>query len=177
MEETIPSDRRRGDVFAFEVTEMITDDPRWTAACHRYNQATKRCDELAAAMLDAPVANVASLVALMAYAGEHVEQGYLWPEDIVDETVDDRRRSWERWLLMKAAKVMRELGDEPSAAPARKADSDLDPGRAAHIEELASAFVRIEGELHDMVRAAQLAENQLHETLGNLDCAHDGESR
>jgi hypothetical protein len=39
------------------------------------------------------------------------------------------------------------------------------------------AIIPIEGELYDMVRAARLAENQLHEAVGNLRCAHDGESR
>jgi hypothetical protein len=36
------------------------------------------------------------------------------------------------------------------------------------------AFARIEGEIYDMVRAARLAENALHEVVGNLDCAFEG---
>jgi hypothetical protein len=36
------------------------------------------------------------LVALFADAGEHVEQGYPRPEGLIDDTVDDHPRDWER---------------------------------------------------------------------------------
>jgi hypothetical protein len=45
----------------------------------------------------------------MAYAGEQAERGYLWPEGIVDEMVDDQPKDWERWVPMKAAAKMRQL--------------------------------------------------------------------
>jgi hypothetical protein len=173
MEEVIPKEKRQGDMFVREVTEVAGDDPGWTAACHWFNDALNKSDEIALQMLAAPITSISSLAALMAYAGEHVEQGFLWPEEIVIDEIDDKARDWERWVLMRAAKVMRELGDEPSAAPANGPEI----GRAAHMEELASAFIRIEGGIYDMVSAARLAENQLHEAVGNLNCAHDGDSR
>jgi hypothetical protein len=75
---------------------------------------------------------------------------------------------------MKGAKAMRELsvGTSPELY-------GPEVGRAAAAEQKAfqRAFSTIEGELYDMVRAAQLAENQLHEAVGNLKCAHEGDSR
>jgi len=109
MEETIPEDRRRGDMFGWEVTEVATDDPLWTAACHSFNEALLKSDEIACAMLDIEITSVEGLAALMAYAGEHVEQGFLWPQGIIDDTVDDKARDWEQWALVKAAKTMRQL--------------------------------------------------------------------
>jgi hypothetical protein len=96
-------------MYACEVTEVSTDDPRWTAACHRFNDAFQKSDEIACAMLDAPITSLEGLAALMAYAGEKAERGYLWPEGIVNDTGDDQPRDWERWVLMKAAATMRQL--------------------------------------------------------------------
>jgi hypothetical protein len=109
MEQTIPDDRRKGDFFGGKVDEVATDDPRWTAACHRFNASFRKSDDIALAMLDTPSTSVEALVALLAYAGEHSEQGCLWPEEIVDETVDDKPRDWERWVLIRAVATMRSL--------------------------------------------------------------------
>jgi hypothetical protein len=91
------------------VDEVGADDPRWTAACHRFCDSFGKSDEIALAMLDTPINSIEALAVLMAYAGEHSEQGLLWPEEIVDESVDDKPRDWERWILMKAAETMRQL--------------------------------------------------------------------
>jgi hypothetical protein len=109
MEEAIPEEHRRGYLCGFKVTEVSTDDPRWTAACHRFNDTFSKSDEIALAMLDTPITSVEGLAALMAYAGEKAERGYMWPEEIVDETFDGQPRDWERWVLIKAAATMREL--------------------------------------------------------------------
>jgi len=42
MEQTIPDDRRKGDFFGGKVDEVATDDPRWTAACHRFNASFRK---------------------------------------------------------------------------------------------------------------------------------------
>jgi hypothetical protein len=109
MEQTIPDDRREGDLFGGKVDEVATDDPRWTAACHRLCDSFRKSDDIALAMLDTPINSIEALAVLMAYAGEHSEQGFLWPEEIVDETVDDKPRDWERWVLIRAAATMRSL--------------------------------------------------------------------
>jgi hypothetical protein len=109
LEQTVPEDRRRGDFFGGKVEEVATDDPLWRAACQRFNDAFRKSDDIALAMLDTPINSIEALAALMAYAGEHSEQGFLWPDEIVDESVDDKPRDWERWVLIKAAATMRSL--------------------------------------------------------------------
>jgi hypothetical protein len=99
--------RANGYIDGDEVCEVSKDDPRWTAACHRFDVAFRRSDEIALAMHRSRA--LRGLAALMAYAGEQAEQGYLWPERIVDETVDDQPRDWERWVLIKAAATTRQL--------------------------------------------------------------------
>jgi hypothetical protein len=113
----------------------------------------------------------------------------IWPA-IVDELLNDKKgRRWEQLVLLKAARTMRNLAALKRAAQANVAH-DLDPaqfaeiygpevGRAAAAEQKAfsRAFARLEGELYDVVRASRLAENALHETVGNLECDHDGDSR
>jgi hypothetical protein len=47
MEQTIPEDRRRGDIYGGEVTEVATDEPRWTEACDRYSNAFRKSDAIA----------------------------------------------------------------------------------------------------------------------------------
>jgi hypothetical protein len=42
MEQTIPDDRRKDDFFGGKVDEVATDDPRWTAACHRFNASFRK---------------------------------------------------------------------------------------------------------------------------------------
>jgi hypothetical protein len=108
MEEAIPEEQRAGYLCGREVTEVSTDDPRWTAACYRFNDTFSKTDDIALAMLDTPIASVEGLAALMAYAGEKAELGYMWPEEIVDETFDGQPRNWERWVLVKAAATMRQ---------------------------------------------------------------------
>jgi hypothetical protein len=109
MEESISEDQRQGDMSGGEVTEVATDDPRWTAACHRFNEAFRKSDEIALAMLDAPISSLEGLAALMAYAGEHTLQGLLFPEGIIDDTLDEKPRDWIEWVLIKAATTVRQL--------------------------------------------------------------------
>jgi hypothetical protein len=109
LEQTIPDDRRKGDFFGGVVEEKATDDPRWTAACHRFCDSFRKSDDIALAMLDAPINSIEALAALIAYSVEHSEKGLLWPEDIVDDDVDGKRRDWDRWVLIKAAATIRSL--------------------------------------------------------------------
>jgi hypothetical protein len=109
MEESIPDARRQGDLYGAKVTEVATDDPRWTAACHAYNSAFRNEDAIALAMLDEPIASLEGLAALMAYAGEYALQGLLWPEGIIDDTIDDKPRDWIELVLIKAATTVRQL--------------------------------------------------------------------
>jgi hypothetical protein len=55
----------------------------------------------------------------------------LWPEGIIDDAVDDKARDWERWVLMKAAKTMRELS--AVTTPAVSTVDDLDPAGIADL--------------------------------------------
>jgi hypothetical protein len=101
LEETIPACRRVGDMFGNEVMEVATDDPRWTAA-----------DAIALAMLDAPIPSAEELLALVAYAGEHLAEGQLWPDCIADDELANwtsRARNFETRVLMKAAETLRRL--------------------------------------------------------------------
>jgi hypothetical protein len=114
LEETIPEHLRRGDMFCFEVTEVASDDPRWTAACHRYNDASINADQIAIEMLEVPILSHEGLAAVMAYAGEHIGAGYLWPDGLDADEVGIVGREgclcdWETALLVKAASTMRQL--------------------------------------------------------------------
>jgi hypothetical protein len=64
---------------------------------------------IALAMLDEPIASLEGLAALMAYAGEYVRQGLLWPEGIIDDTIDEKPRDWIELVLIKAATTVRQL--------------------------------------------------------------------
>jgi len=65
LEMAIPKDRRRGETRCFEVTEVSTDDPRWTAVYHRYNDATVTADEIAMRMLDDAPVTLSGVTALL----------------------------------------------------------------------------------------------------------------
>ena len=43
------------------------------------------------------------------YAGEYVLQGLLWPEGIIDDTIDEEPRDWIELVLVKAARTVRQL--------------------------------------------------------------------
>jgi hypothetical protein len=108
LEETLPEDLRRTDMQGGIVTEVDGDDPRWIEATHRYANAFAECDDIATQMLDAPITSLATLAAIVSYAGEHLEAGYLWPDSLYDET-EGASRSWERWLFLKLAGAVRGL--------------------------------------------------------------------
>jgi hypothetical protein len=113
LEEAIPAEQRRGStIFRWEVTEVATDDPRWTAACHACGDAALKADQIAIDMLDAPISSAEGLGALMSYAGEHIAAGHLWPRDLEGDRIAGREGclcDWETALLVKAASTMRQL--------------------------------------------------------------------
>src|SRR5271169_1694732 len=112
LEETVPEERRRGDTCAWEVTEVTTDDPRWTAACHALNDAATKADEIAVEMLNVPISSFEGLAAVMAYAGEHIADGYLWPDSLEADDVPGHagcQCGWETILLVKATETVRQL--------------------------------------------------------------------
>ena len=90
------------------VTIVATDDPRWTAACVRYNEAVLKADALALEMLDVPPVSLAGVAALLTYAAEFVEEGNLWPEAVVGDD-DDIGRDWQHCALLNAAAATRQL--------------------------------------------------------------------
>jgi hypothetical protein len=173
MEESIPEDQRQGDMYGGEVTEVATDDPRWTAACHQFNDAFRKSDEIALAMLDTPIMSVEGLVALLAYAGEHSEQGLLWPKEIINETVDDKPQDWERWVLKMAAETMRRLSAPavtmPTIEERAARDSEIGRAPATKREQFAEAFQELEADVCDFSRSARLAELQLHQAIGDFN--------
>jgi hypothetical protein len=113
LEVAIPEEQRRGDtMFRLEVTEVATDDPRWTAACYACGDASLNTDQIALDMLDAPISSAEGLTALLAYAGEHIAAGHLWPRDLDGREMVGREGClyhWETALLVKAAETMRKL--------------------------------------------------------------------
>lgn len=109
LKQTIPKSRRKGASWCWTITEVATDDPRWTDILHRQDEAFRKSDEIAIDLLDAKIASLGELTALMAYAVEYTEQGREWPHDIVDEAVDDIARCWEMWMFIKAAEAVRRL--------------------------------------------------------------------
>jgi hypothetical protein len=173
LEEVLPKEKRQGDMVGREVTEVAGDDRRWTAACHWFCDAFNKSDDIALQMLAAPITSVSSLAALMAYAGEHVEQGFLWPEEIVIDEIDDKARDWEQWVLMRAAKAMRDglNEEEASGPPVVRFTPEGVRASAAEEKALASAFQDLESEVCDLPRAARLAQLQVHEAVGELKCS------
>ncbi|WP_371423275.1 hypothetical protein [Tardiphaga sp.] len=162
MEETIPADRRQGDLHCRVVTEVATDDPRWTAACHSFNNCFNHADEIALAMLNAPICSLSELAALMAYAGERIEQGHLWPERVKQTPDEEDPKDWIELVLIKAAKTLRILNRD---APATKDSAGVDNTR------MCRAFSALEPDLRDLARHTRLAVNQLHSAVGDLRCS------
>ena len=117
LEEAIPKEQRRGSMFRWEATEVATDDPRWTAACHACKDASLRADQIAIDMLDSPISSAEGLAALISYAGEHIAAGHLWPRDLEGDGIAGREGclcDWEVALLVKAASTMRQLNSVTS---------------------------------------------------------------
>jgi hypothetical protein len=158
LEEELPKARRRGNLMAGVVTEVRTDDPRWTAACHRLRDAFNISDEIAIAMLHAPISGLEDLDALMGYAGEHVERGLLWPDSVTMESDEEEPRDWTVLVLIKAAKAMRDL--DRSKAPV--AESPMEH------RDYYGAYFELESEIRDITRAARLAQIQLWRAVGDL---------
>jgi len=86
-------------------------------ACLRFGQARRsvvrkssRVGPLANMELSSPhPVRRLGFAALMAYAGEYVLQGLLWPEGIIDDTIDEEPRDWIELVLVRAARTVRQL--------------------------------------------------------------------
>ena len=73
------------------LTIVPSGDPRWIDITRRYYEESRRSDQIALQMLSVQPATLAGAAALLNYAADHVEAGYLWPDDLseVDENSVD----------------------------------------------------------------------------------------
>jgi hypothetical protein len=99
LEETVPAERRKSNCWGWKLTIVETDDPRWIAAIRESNELSRRTDEIAAEMVSVDL-SVAGAAALLQYAIEHTEAGYVWPDNLADEDApaDAKDSGWFYFL-------------------------------------------------------------------------------
>jgi hypothetical protein len=122
MEQMIEKAKRKGSVYANEVTTVATDDPRWTEVCIRLSDASKELDALALRMINEPLASVEGVTALLDYAAAYVDAGNLWPQGITDDDEAHQRflgqTPWQHYVIANAAEALRGLTGAPTPAGA-----------------------------------------------------------
>lgn len=108
LDEELPYERKRSNYCAGEATIVETDDPRWIEAQHATNATLDAAEGAALDLLEVRATTVAGAAALLAYAAEHVRQGYGWPQDLVDDD-HKNRRDWEVYLHEAVADSLKEI--------------------------------------------------------------------
>ncbi len=90
------------------------DDPRWTAIQAEYWAASDAADKIAWSLVDRPPTSGAGLAALFAYADEHEDAGYEWPDSRHHLTASGTydymvEEDWRQSLMTAAASVLQTL--------------------------------------------------------------------
>lgn len=112
LEEELPQEKRESNFFAWKLTIVPTDDPRWIDITHRYYEESERSDNIAVQLVSISPTTLAGVAALMEYAADHVEAGYMWPDDLADEEEDSRegrRGDWFFFLNRHLAAAVQQL--------------------------------------------------------------------
>jgi len=120
MEQIIPDEMQKGTTSGFEVQIVETDDPRWTAANVRYNESAIKLDNIAIDMLNVAPTTLAGLEAILKYAAQYTQDGFLWPGAglIGDDGEEDGKsafashyRDWNFYLLRNLGNAVEKMVD------------------------------------------------------------------
>jgi hypothetical protein len=89
----IPPSARRSEWNVSGPTIIPSDDERWKEAQRQHHYEFYHSDEIAMRMLSVRPTTLTGAVALLEYATDHIDQGYLWPDDLssIDEKHGDGR--------------------------------------------------------------------------------------
>ena len=125
LEQTIDEAKCKGNAYGGEVTIVETDDPRWTEAFVRTNDASRNVEAAALRMLEESPASLAGVVALLDYAVEYVQAGNCWPQDLEDKEKACRiflnQTPWQHYVIANAAEFLRGLSaPTPTGAAAQR---------------------------------------------------------
>jgi hypothetical protein len=115
LEQCLPEEKQKSDFYCFELNIVPSDDPRWIDITRQYYEGFRKSDDIALQMLTTAPTTLAGVSALLKYATDHVDAGYLWPdklggiEDGDDESVVSHRRHWFFFLNRSLAEAVRRL--------------------------------------------------------------------
>ncbi|WP_029587544.1 hypothetical protein [Bradyrhizobium sp. URHD0069] len=84
----IPAAKSKSSSFGRELDIVKTDDPRWIAYTKEWVELSQKTDEIAGELVSVDNLSLAGAAALLAYAIEHAEAGYLWPDSLQDASDD-----------------------------------------------------------------------------------------
>jgi hypothetical protein len=113
LEHALPNDKQESNFFGWQLTIVPTDDPRWIDITRRYYEESKKSDEIAAELVSVLPTTMAGVAAILEYAGDHVDAGYLWPDNL-EELADGNdestvSRPWSFFLNRNLARAIRRL--------------------------------------------------------------------
>jgi hypothetical protein len=115
LERSLPKEKQESNFYGWQLTIVPTDDPQWIDITQRYYEEEERCDEIAAQMVSVSPTTLAGVAAILQYAADHVDAGYLWPDDLGeladcdDESMVSHRQDWLFFLNRNLAEAVRRL--------------------------------------------------------------------
>jgi hypothetical protein len=90
IEETLPMKKQKRNFSGWQLAIVPTDDPRWIDITRQCYEESKISGEIALQMLSVSPTTLAGLAAMLECAADHVDAGYLWPDDLGELEKDNR---------------------------------------------------------------------------------------
>jgi hypothetical protein len=106
LEQSLPNDRRRSVITAWEETIVESDDPRWPAALRARSEASISMDGLAIDLLNIEATTVAGIEALLRYFADQ-EDDAIFPEEVSND--DGSEEAFGACLVRHAADALRKI--------------------------------------------------------------------
>jgi hypothetical protein len=106
LEQSLPNDRRRSVITAWEETIVESDDPRWPAALRARSEASISMDGLAIDLLNIEATTVAGIEALLRYFADQ-EDDAIFPEEVSND--DGSEEAFGTYLVRHAADGLRKI--------------------------------------------------------------------
>jgi hypothetical protein len=114
VEEAVPQERRASclvdALFGQPDWQVPGDDPRWIAHIETACRTSKEQEEAALALVSSENLSVAGATALLRYAVElEAKDSMCWPNDVCDDDGDNKRRSFQFFLMKQVAEALGNL--------------------------------------------------------------------
>jgi hypothetical protein len=114
LEQALPDEKQKSDFRGWRLTIVPTDDQRWIDITRRYYEEARRSDEIALQMLSVSPTTLSGAAAMLKYAADHVDEGYLWPDDLGEIDEGDQeggfaQRDWFFYLNRNLATAVQRL--------------------------------------------------------------------